>query len=451
MSQVLSVLKSVISIFKFLPGTAKMLFRSVERSVQYSGPRFIAVGGLAVVGFPLYYFIWHAWFPQPYESLTLRMVGSILFVPMMLVKFWPRNLLRFVAIYWYLSILFALPFFFTFMFLRNNGSVVWSMSLLVAVFLLTLLVDWLNLAVMFTIGTVLAWIACYFSVDQFHFPLVYFENLPIYLFAVIAGSVVNFTTERVQQEKLGAMLAAASNIAHELRTPLLGINSAAIGLNRYLPALLESYQMARDHGLVVPTIRAAHYSNMTELVERIGREVGYSNTIIDMLLVNSKQPALPGEVLNAYSMAECVETTIERYPFSGKKDRQHIVWDKQYDFRFIGSDILMMHVLFNLLKNALRSIAKAQKGEIKIWLVRSEKFNELHFLDSGTGIPTNVLPRIFQRFYSWSKEGDVEQGTGVGLAFCKTVIEGFGGQIHCNSVLDQYTEFVMSFPLEQSV
>jgi signal transduction histidine kinase len=82
--------------------------------------------------------------------------------------------------------------------------------------------------------------------------------------------------------------------------------------------------------------------------------------------------------------------------------------------------------------------------------VRGDKFNELHFRDTGTGIPANVLPRIFQRFYSWSKDSNVEQGTGVGLAFCKTVIEACGGHIYCNSVVDQYTEFVMLFPPEPS-
>jgi signal transduction histidine kinase len=444
------MIRSVASIFKYLPGSTKVLFRSVERSVQYSGPKFMAVGGLAVVGFPLYYLIWNAWFPQPYENLPLRLFGSMLFVPLMLVRYWPRNLVQFLAIYWYLSILFALPFFFTFMFLRNDGSLVWSMSLLVAVFLLALLVDWLNLIVMFAFGTLLAWLACYSTVEAFQFPHVYFEYLPIYLFAIIAASVVNFTTERVQQEKLGAMLAAASNIAHELRTPLLGINSAANGLDRYLPTLLESYQIARARDLPVPVIRTAHFSNMTKLVERISREVTYSNTIIDMLLVNSKPPSLSGEILNAFSMVECVTTAIERYPFSGSRDRQRIDWAERDDFRFVGSDILMMHVLFNMFKNAFRSIAKAQKGEVTIWLVRGQKANELHFRDTGTGIPANVLPRIFQRFYSGWQDSDVERGTGVGLAFCKTVIEGFGGQIQCHSILDQYTEFVVSFPLEPS-
>jgi signal transduction histidine kinase len=443
-----SVFKSALSIPKYLAGGTRMLFRSVERSVQYSGPKFIAVGGLAVIGFPLYYIIWDKWFPQPYENLPLRMFGSVLFVPMMLVKYWPRNLLRYLSMYWYISILFALPFFFTFMFLHNQGSMVWSMSLLVAVFLLTLLVDWLNLAVMFAIGTALAWLAIFFTDQAFQFPPVYFEYLPIYLFAILAGSVVNFTSERVQQEKLGAMLAAASNIAHELRTPLLGISGAALGLNRYLPVLLESYRIARDQGLSVPPIRTAHYSNMSALVERIDREVGYSNTIIDMLLVNSKQPSLQNEKLDTHSMVDCVEAAIERYPFSGKKQRQLIDWDRRFDFRFVGSNILMTHVLFNLFKNAFRAIARAHKGDIKIWLVRGDKFNELHFRDAGTGIPANVLPRIFQRFYSWSKDSNVEQGTGVGLAFCKTVIEACGGHIYCNSVIDQYTEFVMLFPPE---
>jgi signal transduction histidine kinase len=425
---------------------ASQMVRSIGLSVQYSGPKFIAVGSLAVIGFPLYYVIWHHLFPQPYENLPLRLVGSLLFIPLLVAPWWPQKLRRCLPIYWYIAILYALPFFFTFMYLNNGGSHVWSMSVLIAIFLMILLVDWLNLIVMCALGILFAWVAYVYTADVVRPPAMYLSDVAIYLFAILAGSAFNLSAERVKQERLSAMLTAASNIAHELRTPLLGVKSAATGLRRYLPALLEGYRLARERGLAVPDIRAAHYESMQESLTRIEQETDHSNTIIDILLINSRQPRPTAESFSSVSMARCVEACLERYPFSSQKERERVVWEKTADFRFTGSEVLMVHVFFNLMKNAQHSVAKAGSGEIRIWLTPGETHNTVHFRDTGLGIPAQVLPRIFERFYSWSTNSEAEHGTGVGLAFCKTVVASFGGRITCHSVSGAFAEFVMTFP-----
>jgi signal transduction histidine kinase len=425
------------------------MFSSIERSVQYSGPKFTAVGALTIVGFPLYYFIWHDLFPQPYENLPLRLVGAALFVPLLLVPWWPRALRRFLPIYWYVAILYALPFFFTFMYLKNDGSQVWAMSTLTAVFLMILLVDWRNLIAMITLGVACAWLTYYLTSDLVLAPVVYWADVAIYLFAIVAGSVFNVTTERIKQEKLRAILAAASNIAHELRTPLLGVKSAATGLGRYLPVLLDAYQQARHHGLKVAEIRTAHYEAMVGSLARIEQEAEHSNTIIDMLLINSRQEKPATEGFGSVSMARCIDLMLARYPFSSPRERERVNYNRSADFSFVGSELLMVHVFFNLMKNALRSVARTRMGEIRLWLLPGEEQNAVYFRDTGMGIPENVLPHIFQRFYSWSTNPDGEQGTGVGLAFCKTIIESFGGRITCRSTSGAFVEFVMTFPVEQ--
>lgn len=207
----------------------KSLLRSIESTAPYSDPKFIAVGAVGVVGFPLYYLVWHDMFPQPYENLPLRLLGGALFVPLILVKFWPQKLRRFLPIYWYAAIWFALPFFFIFMFLKNAGSHAWAMSVLSAVFLMTLLVDWRSLVVMFGIGIVVGWLAYYATTHPIASPTLYGADLAVFLFAIVGGSIVNMSAERVVHERLAAMLTAANNIAHELRTPLLSIKCTAMG------------------------------------------------------------------------------------------------------------------------------------------------------------------------------------------------------------------------------
>jgi len=58
-----------------------------------------------------------------------------------------------------------------------------------------------------------------------------------------------------------------------------------------------------------------------------------------------------------------------------------------------------------------------------------------------------VLPHIFTRFYTWSADRNQSTGTGIGLAFCRSVMESFGGTIDCKSQLGEYTEFTLAFPL----
>lgn len=424
------------------------LLRSIERSARYSWPKYILSGVLGGIGFPLYYIIWHDIFPQSYENLPLRIVGTILCLPLIFAERWPAKLRPFLPLYWFGAILFSFPFFFTFMLLMNNGSQVWSMSVLSAILLMTLLVDWRNLLRLLVLGVSIAVLAWYFSSDApFHLQQ-YAEELPVYLFALLGGSLLNLTGEIIKQERLSAMLATANNVAHELRTPLLGIKSVALGLDKHLPILLHAYQLAKQHQLPVGTIRTSQIDNMSGALQRLEQEVDYSNIIIDMLLLNSKETNFANITYTSCSMKRCVQIALERYPFSSASQRNLVVFHDSQDFNFTGSEIMTVHVLFNLIKNAIRAVSSAHKGDIQIRLERGKESNTLRVRDTGLGIPPEILPHIFERFYSWSHVHGVLDGTGVGLAFCKTAVESCGGKITCDSVFGEYTELVLNFPTE---
>lgn len=117
------------------------------------------------------------------------------------------------------------------------------------------------------------------------------------------------------------------------------------------------------------------------------------------------------------------------------------------DFRFFGSDSLFTYVLFNLIKNALWAIKSARKGGITIMTETDHKRNTLVFTDTGSGIPPHVIARVFDTFFSTKRSNG---GTGMGLAFCLTVMESFGGKITCDSVDGQYTTFRLDFPVAES-
>jgi signal transduction histidine kinase len=231
----------------------------------------------------------------------------------------------------------------------------------------------------------------------------------------------------------------AASMAHELRTPLSSIEMGLEAIGNIFPQFVETYQMAKDAGMKVPFIAPMHLKAFTNIVKNTKTEARAALSVIDMLLVTTNTSHIDVSKFKELSMSQCVNDTLARYPL--QDDEMNIIHWQQGDFNFMGDDILFTHVLFNLLKNALYYIRAASKGEISIWCEQNEKFNILHFKDTGLGMDKEVLEHIFERFFTRTRHG-----SGVGLAFCKLVMQSFGGDIICDSVKGEYTDFTLSFP-----
>ncbi|MDE1138937.1 MAG: HAMP domain-containing sensor histidine kinase [Paraburkholderia tropica] len=421
-------------------------FAPALRNMQYVKRRMRPFAVVATLGFPLYYYVWKVLFPQPYENLTLRLIGSALFAPFLFPDRWPAAIKKYLPWYWYFCTLYGLPFFFTFMLFKNNGNEVWVESALIAAFVMVLLLDWLMLVLQFLVGIGLALLAYTLTSDSFSLSGIYLTHLAIFSFAVAIGAIANYDQDRIQIEQERAMLATAGSVAHELRTPLVAIRVGAAGLMRYLPALLDTYLLAQRNSLPVPKIRVAHLHSMQGVVGRIEQEALHSNAIIDMLLATARFTGGPMQNASPCSIAHCVETALARYPFR-EGDRARVHCNLRPDFEFTGSEMLTVHVLFNLIKNAFRHMGSIEGAHISIRLESGKRANRLIFSDTGTGISSEALPHIFTRFYTSSTiTDDVSLGAGIGLAFCRDVMQAMGGAITCSSVKGQYTEFVLTFP-----
>lgn len=432
---------------------------ALEESLRYSRDNIAAIAAVGFFSFPLYYLIWLQLFPQDYENLPLRLVGSALCLPLLLARWWPAHARRFMPGLFWIAIAYCLPGFFQFMLLKNavhahaagETAFLWQMSNVVALVLLVMLIDeGVLLALTTVLATAAAWAGFLATTDPVPFATIrenYLAPLPVYLFILVGGSIYNHHRDAVQKEMLRAVSSVGSNIAHELRTPLLGIKSDARALSRYLPRLVEGYELAEQAGLPVTPIRDAHLSGLRHSLERIERETDFANTVIDMLLINSgSSKVMPGE-FRPTSVRAAVEQALERYPFASAQERARVQFIEGHDFTFYGSDVLLVHVLFNLLKNALYHVAEAGKGEIFVWTEpNAVGENRLYFMDTGTGIHPSVLPRIFDRFYSSMSSG---RGSGIGLSFCRMVLDGFGGSIECESVHGEFTRFILSFPKDE--
>lgn len=420
----------------------KKIFHVISRQGELSEQHYVFFGWLGFVGFPAYYFIWSYLYPQPYENLVLRMIGSMLCFFLIIKDYWPAKLKPFLPFYWYLTLFYIITFFFTFMLLKNNLNIAWLISYVAGLAVLILVGEWVGLFILLFSGITLGWFSYQLTGgDPAIFPD-FFVYMSIFTFLGIIGGIFKRNTDRMREKRLlEGMIALGSNVAHELRTPLLGLKGGIAGLKHYLPMIMDGYKLAKENGLPVDNIRKIHFNQLLQTLDRMDAEIHFSNTIIDMLLMNVGKSEIDARSFEVCKMEKCVKQALDRYPFDSAEEgvRLHVNYDNS--FEFLGSPVLMDHIIFNLLKNALHFIAQAETGKISIRFENGESYSRLYFTDTGQGIAPELLVRLFDRFFTTTLTG-----TGVGLSFCKMVMKNFGGDIICRSKVDEYTTFVLSFP-----
>ena len=409
---------------------------AIRKVYQYAEPNLTLVGWMGLIGFPAYYVVWEFLFPQPYENLTVRLLCSVLFFGIIYRNRVPFEWRKYLPAYYQVAITLCLPCFFFFMLLMNNWSNVWVMSFMSAIFLHILLVHVTK--VMFAqtfagiaIATLGAWVAQGFylelSMDWTH--------VPIFLFIYLFGNLFYFRNQVEHEAKVSLAKSFGAGIAHEMRNPLSG--------------LLTSIDVMQS---ILPNPKAGHHKGQYELSDqevRQLREVGdeameiihSGNETIDLLLTSIDENRVSRSTFKKHSAKTVVEDAIESFNYKRALDRQAISLDVKGEFRFLGSDTLLKYVMYNLFKNAFHH-RSPEDFHIHVTMQSDEMVNQIVVTDNGSGIPSDEIRRIFQDFYTTGKSGNY----GLGLPFCQKVMSSFGGEIKCQSEVDEWTQFTMIFP-----
>ena len=227
-------------------------------------------------------------------------------------------------------------------------------------------------------------------------------------------------TERVEKTRRDFI----ANVSHELRTPLTSIQG-------YAETLLDSSSESNHSREFLEVIRknATRMSRLTEDLLTLAR-VESGEQRFDM------QPVTSGELLqdavqSFQEVARChgIELQVEdtaRAQVSVDRDAIH-------------------QVFANLVDNALKYGASG--GRIVLGARRSQSGIEFCVHDFGPGIPSEHLPRLFERFYRVDKARSRESGgTGLGLAIAKHIVLAHGGTIHAESELNHGSVFLFTLP-----
>lgn len=218
-----------------------------------------------------------------------------------------------------------------------------------------------------------------------------------------------------QQDRLSALGEAAAGIAHEVRNPLGVIcTSAELIRNRY--TLNE-----RDQKLI---------DNVISEVRRIDRLIG------DFLSYARSQPirltALSPSALLAQVTQVCA-------PELARRRIELQIDDQAQALRVEGDPDALHQAVLNIILNACEAMPGG--GQLRIGLSARAGQLQLRFRDSGGGIAPALIDRIFEPFVT-SKPN----GTGLGLAKTRSIIEAHGGQIRCRNVSGG-TVFEISLPV----
>ena len=403
---------------------------------RYAQNNLLLVGILGAVGFPTYYFIWKYIYPQHYETISLRLICSLLFLPWVFYNKLPEKLVRFFPLYFFCSLFISIPLFFTYMLFVNKFSDVWLMSYLAAIYLaILLLYHWWLIVGMFSLAAIIN-IAIYpftgFAMDSFKS----FDGkyIPIYLFAIFSG-ILCHRTEIRSQFKIRNMKSFGGGIAHEMRNPLNAIN--------LLTARIRNLIIASDNTIK----KQLNLNEIKEIDSNLNIILGCTSRaseVIEMILANLKEK-VKQKKLEFLSAADIVSSAVKEYGFDYEGQIDKIILDAKNNFVVKADKTAFTYMIFNLIRNALYYLDSNKDGFIKISLNRGDdklNYNRIIVEDNGPGISDYKIKYIFDSFYTSGKE----DGVGLGLDFCKKAMESFGGKIECNSKINDFTKFILSFP-----
>ncbi len=107
--------------------------------------------------------------------------------------------------------------------------------------------------------------------------------------------------------------------------------------------------------------------------------------------------------------------------------------------------VLLGSIFQNLIENAYK-YSHPQKKELHITITGTKKSIVFSFADKGIGIPKSELNNIFNKFYRIENQYNQNGSVGLGLAFCKELVNFMDGEITVSSKIDQGSEFIVTLP-----
>jgi signal transduction histidine kinase len=221
-----------------------------------------------------------------------------------------------------------------------------------------------------------------------------------------------------------------ANVSHELKTPLTSISG-------YIETL-------QNGAIDKPEVR-------NKFLDIIAIETARLNRLIEDLLIISDIES--GRENKAPEKIDINETIMETIDFLNNiaqaKGIKLITNFKEENIFIQGSHDRFKQMMLNLLENAIKYSPDNTKVLINVTCLESTI--QIEVIDEGIGIPSEHLPRLFERFYRVDKSRSQKVGgTGLGLAIVKHIVSLFEGEISVKSIEGKGSIFTVKLPKDEN-
>ncbi|OLS40197.1 ATP-binding protein [Bacillus sp. MRMR6] len=249
---------------------------------------------------------------------------------------------------------------------------------------------------------------------------------PLYSNRFIRGAVavLRDMTEERQLDKLRKDFIA--NVSHELRTPISMLQGYSEAI---VDDIAESQEEKKEMAKVI-------YDESL----RMGRLV---NELLDLARMEAGHIQLTVEVMDLDSFMNRI---VHKFQGLARENDIYLSAELDKDIPAISFDPdRIEQVLTNLIDNAIRHTPEG--GSVRLHVTQHEKSIKVEVSDSGSGIPQEDLPFVFERFYKADKARTRGRaGTGLGLSIAKNIIHAHRGHISVQSKIGQGTTFTFLLP-----
>jgi len=214
-----------------------------------------------------------------------------------------------------------------------------------------------------------------------------------------------------------------SNVSHELRSPLASLKAMVGTLEN---GAYEDRKIASDFLTRIDRDVDRMTSLVADLLELSRLESGQENIELEAVEVKALVAETISIVLDQIENSPTISSNIV--------DTVEVLGDKQK----------ITQILINLLQNSAKFTS--HEGKVTVSAKFDDEFLEISVQDTGSGIGTEHLPHLFERFYKVDRSRR-DGGTGLGLAIVKHIVQAHGGVVYVDSIEGEGSNFHFTLPL----
>lgn len=250
-----------------------------------------------------------------------------------------------------------------------------------------------------------------------------FGILAVY-FLLLLISYLIFRTLNVNSKLFKLQYDFINNLTHEFKTPVSVIKIAG---NNLRSATKLSEEERNLYGKI--------------LDEEADKLNDMMNKLLSLTQLENKSIILKKELIDLHKFCSDI---IDAYRLKHPDFKVSCIIEKGGHYE--GDVVLLTSIFQNLMDNAYK-YSYPNKKELMIRISKFRKYLVIKFTDQGIGVPARELTNIFKKFYRVENEFNQQGSAGIGLAFCKEIINFMKGEIKVKSRVGKGSEFRVLLPL----